>query len=225
MPRRWCVLNGADHRHARQDKETCVGLFPSFRRASNLCVGDARTKPLDNNTSYVSCICKWQNVVSNISKYYFLLCNIGCARIDKLDLCKQWILANHNNQYHGKSRHLQTRCYLILFAQNFGKKCGQTLLLLMQSCSSKTVSTLQKTGLTNHSLLLVRSGLGKGFTLDVITSGRPVYYIRPFLAWWQLKEQSNTQPGDPSASLLLTSEKAVSLLPFFLKRTFAFTWM
>ena len=104
-------------------------------------------------------------LLPNISKYYFLLCNIGCARIDKLDLCTQWILANHNNQYHGKSRHLQARCYLILFAQNFGRKCGR-MLLLMQSCSSKSVSTMQKTGLTNYSSSwpgLVRSG--KGFHL------------------------------------------------------------
>ena len=48
------MFNGADHRHARQDKETCVGLFPSFRRASNLCVGDAGTQPLDDITSILA---------------------------------------------------------------------------------------------------------------------------------------------------------------------------
>ena len=132
-------------------------------------------------------------------------CNIGCARIDKLDLCTQWILANHNNQYHSKSRYLQARCYLMLFAQNFGRKCGRTFLL-MQSCSRNQGQLCKRLAWPIIPPLgLVWSGLGKGFTLDVTTSKRPVYYTRPFLAWWQLKEQSNTQPGDPSASLLLTS--------------------
>ena len=46
---------------------------------------------------------------------------------------------------------------------------------------------MQKTGWTNHSSFLVLSGLEKGFTLDLITSGQSTTIflcIGPFLAWW-----------------------------------------
>ena len=49
----------------------------------------------------------------------------------------------------------------------------------------------------------------KSFTLYVITRGQSTttfLYIGPFSAWWQ----PNNQPGDPSASLLLTSVRRQS---------------
>ena len=76
------------------------------------------------------------------------------------------------------------------------------------------VSSMQKTGWTIHSSFLVLSGLEKGFTLDVFTSrGQSTTIslcIGPLSAWWrQTNERTNKQPGDPSASLFLTGEKAV----------------
>ena len=68
---------------------------------------------------------------------------------------------------------------------------------------------MQKTGWTIHSFFLVLSGLKKSFTLDVITRGQSITIflcIGPFLV---TNERTNKQPGDPRASLLLTSEKAV----------------
>ena len=63
------------------------------------------------------------------------------------------------------------------------------------------------TGWTIHSFFLVRSSMEKGFTLDVITRGAvnshfPVY-------WAIFGMVTNKQPGNSSASLLLTSEKVV----------------
>ena len=66
------------------------------------------------------------------------------------------------------------------------------------------VSTMQKTGWTIHSPFLVLFGLKKNFTLDVITRGQATTIflcIGPFSAWSRTTEQ----PGDPRASLLLTS--------------------
>ena len=72
----------------------------------------------------------------------------------------------------------------------------------------------RSTGCTIHSSFLVLSGLEKGFTLDVITSrGQSTTIslcIGPLSAWWrQTNERTNKKPGDPSARLLLISEKAV----------------
>ena len=75
------------------------------------------------------------------------------------------------------------------------------------------VSTKQKTGWTIHSSFLVWSRLKKSFTLDVITRGQSTttfLYIGPFSAWWQ----PNNQPGDPRASLLLTSVRRQSFAIF-----------
>ena len=71
---------------------------------------------------------------------------------------------------------------------------------------------MQKTGWTIHSPFLVLFGLKKNFTLDVITRGQATTIflcIGPF--WHGNIKQTNEQPGDPSAGLLLTSEKAVFL--------------
>ena len=68
---------------------------------------------------------------------------------------------------------------------------------------------MQKTGWTIHSFFLVLSGLKKSFTLDVITRGQSTTIflcIGPYSAWWQ----TNDQPGDPRASLLLTSVRRQS---------------
>ena len=68
---------------------------------------------------------------------------------------------------------------------------------------------MQKTGWTIHSFFLVLSGLKMSFTLNVITGGQSTTIflcIGPFSAWWR---QTNKQPWNPSASLLLTGEKAV----------------
>ena len=60
---------------------------------------------------------------------------------------------------------------------------------------------------------LVLSGLEKGLTFDVITSGHLTIIflcIGPFFHGdTQTNDQTNKQPGDLSASLLLTSEKAI----------------
>ena len=71
------------------------------------------------------------------------------------------------------------------------------------------VSTMQKTGWTNHSSFLV---LLSGFQFGWIHWGAvnnhfPVIWL--FLSWWQTNKQTNDQIGDPSASVLSTSEKAV----------------
>ena len=74
-------------------------------------------------------------------------------------------------------------------------------------------STMQKTGWTIHSFFLVLSGLKKSFTLDVITRGQSTTIflcIGPFSAWWRTNKQTNEQPGDPSASLLLASVRRQS---------------
>ena len=67
---------------------------------------------------------------------------------------------------------------------------------------------MQKTDWTIHSFFLVLTGLKKSFTLDVITRGQSTTIflcIGPFSTWSRTTEQL----GDPRASLLLTSEKAV----------------
>ena len=68
---------------------------------------------------------------------------------------------------------------------------------------------MQKTGWTIHSPFLVLFGLKKNFTLDVITRGQATTIflcIGPFSAWSRTTEQ----PGDPRASLLLTSVRRQS---------------
>ena len=66
----------------------------------------------------------------------------------------------------------------------------------------------------DHSFLF--PGLKKSFTLDVITRWQSTSIflcIKPFSAWWWTNEQTNKrtneQLGDPRASLLLSSEKAI----------------
>ena len=66
---------------------------------------------------------------------------------------------------------------------------------------------------------LMCSGLEKGFTLDVITRGQSTTIflcIGPFSTWWQTNKRTNEQPGDPSASLLLTSVR---------RQSFAIAWL
>ena len=90
-------------------------------------------------------------------------------------------------------------------------------LAALVHCSIKTdqnleqdpASTMQKTGWTIHSFFLVLSGLKKSFTLDMITRGQSTTIflcIGPFSAW----SRTNKQPGDPSASLPLTSVRRQS---------------
>ena len=71
-----------------------------------------------------------------------------------------------------------------------------------------TVSTMQKTGWTIHSSFLVLPGLEKGFILWSLGDNE-----QPFscvLGHFRHGDNRTTkQPADPSASLLLTSEKAV----------------
>ena len=67
------------------------------------------------------------------------------------------------------------------------------------------VSTMQKTGLTNSSLM-VWSGLKKCITC-VITMGQSTAILAIFSM--VMNNWPNKQPGGPSASLHLTSEKAV----------------
>ena len=74
---------------------------------------------------------------------------------------------------------------------------------------------MQKTGWTIHSPFLVLFGLKKNFTLDVITRGQATTIflcIGPFSAWSWTTEQ----PGDPRASLLLTSVR---------RQSFAIAWL
>ena len=66
------------------------------------------------------------------------------------------------------------------------------------------VSTMQKTGSTIRSSFLVWCSLEKGFTLDLTTRGQSTTVSYVLGHFWH-----GDQPGDPSASLLLTSEKAV----------------
>ena len=95
---------------------------------------------------------------------------------------------------------------------------GKEFLLRFSTLTSQTmwlqekqdpVSTMQKTGWTIHSPFLVLFGLKKNFTLDVITRGQATTIflcIGPFSAWSRTTEQ----PGDPRASLLLTSVRRQS---------------
>ena len=68
---------------------------------------------------------------------------------------------------------------------------------------------MQKIGWTINSFFLILPGLKKSFTLDVITRGHSTTIflcIGPFSAW----SRTNKQPGDPRASLLLTSVRRQS---------------
>ena len=92
--------------------------------------------------------------------------------------------------------------------------CGKKLLGLFYSFGffgpkeEDLVSTMQNTGLANHSSFLVWSG--KGYHLRMLSLwGRQLPYsfvlIRLFTAWWRPKDQ---QFDPSSARLLLTGEKA-----------------
>ena len=73
------------------------------------------------------------------------------------------------------------------------------------------VFIMQKTGWTIHSSFLVWIWKRISFW-DMITRGQwtTIFLcIGPFSVWWQPNEGTTKQPGDSSASLLLTSEKAV----------------
>ena len=79
---------------------------------------------------------------------------------------------------------------------------------------------MQKTGWTIHSPFLVLFGLKKNFTLDVITRGQATTIflcIGPFSAW----SQTNEQPGEPSASLLLTSVRRQSFAIYTSQKKFS----
>ena len=65
---------------------------------------------------------------------------------------------------------------------------------------------MQKTGWTIHSPFLVLFGLKKNFTLDVITRGQATTIFLCIGPFWHGHEQ----PGDPRASLLLTSVRRQS---------------
>jgi len=87
----------------------------------------------------------------------------------------------------------------------------ETLFLMKtdQNLEQDPASTMQKTGWTIHSFFLVLSGLKKSFTLDMITRGQSTTIflcIGPFSAW----SRTNEQPGDPRASLPLTSVRRQS---------------
>ena len=70
---------------------------------------------------------------------------------------------------------------------------------------------MQKTGWTNYSPFLVWPGVEKGFTLDVITGGwsTTIFLCITLGHFRHGDKQPNKQPGDPNASLLFTSKKAV----------------
>ena len=73
---------------------------------------------------------------------------------------------------------------------------------------------MRKTGWTNHSSFLVLSGLKEGFTLDVITRGQSTFNNH-FPVYWAIfgkvtNDQTNKQPGDSCASLLLTTVRRQS---------------
>ena len=115
--------------------------------------------------------------------------------------------------------------------------------LLQRVWEQDPASTMQKTGWTINFFFLVLSGLKKSFTLDVITRGQSITIflcIGPFLAWWQTNEQTNKQPGDPRASLLLTNVRRqsfamsssvklqlglrISIHVLLIKRSFVYIW-
>ena len=100
----------------------------------------------------------------------------------------------------------------LTFAGSCDRRLPYSAMFIVTSTSRYThdpASTMQKTGWTIHSFFLVLSGLKKSFTLDMITRGQSTTIflcIGPFSAW----RQTNEQPGDPSASLPLTSVRRQS---------------
>ena len=130
-----------------------------------------------------------------------------------MDICPARIDVLVSRQHAtGKCRKVDTKWKKKLSDKigQFDMKRKNTLLFCKWSSEKQyPVSTMQKTGCTNHSSFLVKSGLEKGFTLDLITRGQSTTIflcIGPFSAWWR---QTNKQPWNPSARLLLTGEKAV----------------
>ena len=73
-----------------------------------------------------------------------------------------------------------------------------------------SASTMQKTGWTNCSSFLVWYGK-RFFTLNVVTGGaiQSHFHVNEAIFGMVTNKQPNIQLDDPSASLLLTSEKAV----------------
>ena len=70
-----------------------------------------------------------------------------------------------------------------------------------------SVSTMQKNGWTIHSSFLVLSDLEKGLTWMWSLVGRQQPFSCVLGHFWRGDKRTNKQPGDPSASLLLTGEK------------------
>ena len=73
------------------------------------------------------------------------------------------------------------------------------------------VSTMQKTGRTDDSSFLVCPGLEEGIAYGCDRKGAINSHFSVYLAIFGMvsPNQPNKQPGDPKASLLLTSEKAL----------------
>ena len=68
---------------------------------------------------------------------------------------------------------------------------------------------MQKTGLTKYSLFLFWPGLGKGITYSCDHYGAINDNFHVYSAIFGTVTNNNEQPGDPSASLPLTSERVV----------------